>query len=416
MNIPLSMCRRTADASGVGSRFGFALLAGALLLVPSPAAGQERIAILTEPGTPVVATEILLSVGPADEPADKAGIAYLASRSLVAPIQPALDSLGARIAVTPQKDALSFSVIAAPDAWEEATRIVLAALFQDPPQNAAVTRERRQIVAELRGRAANPADAATREMDRAFFGAAHPWGRPTVGTSQSLERVDFADVQGFLRDHFTLDRAFAAVVGPVEESQARRHLLSMMGTTFPSPVEVVPHTPVSRPVFREYNSITTWVSASFRIPENADHEALRMVTHLAADDLSFSPAQRSVYNVWTDVVHRIGGGEIRLQVVIPPEESDLWSGRVQAAINTLENRTLPDDVFEGHLRRFYGERLMTLISPEARAHEAARRLYAGGSVAGLIPDFEGMTQARVRAAARSLDAPTVVLLGPLLED
>jgi hypothetical protein len=34
-----------------------------------------------------------------------------------------LDSLGAHLALQVQKDALSFTLIAAPDVWEEATRL-----------------------------------------------------------------------------------------------------------------------------------------------------------------------------------------------------------------------------------------------------------------------------------------------------
>jgi predicted Zn-dependent peptidase len=381
-----------------------------------PGAAQQRFAVLSEPGTPVVATEILVSTGPADEAGDRAGLAYLSARSLIAPLRPALDSLGARIGLVPEKDALSFSVIAAPDAWEEATRILATALFQDPPASAAVQRERREIITELRGRAANPGDAATRELDRAFFGASHPWGRPTVGTPQSVERLDFNDVAAFLRENFTPDRAYAVVVGPVDEIAARAHLISLMGSALPTPAEEIPYTSSALPVRREYNSITTWVSASFRVPEGGDLEALRFVAYLAADDLSFSPTQRSVFNVSMQMTHRVGGGEIRLQVVIPPEETDLWADRVHAAIRRLETQPLPEDLFDSHVRRYYGEQLMELIAPEARAHRAARQLLTSGRVVALLPNIEGMTQDRVRAAARSLDYPTIVLLGPTVGD
>jgi len=410
---PRDPLRRRSRAS---SRLSTGLFASLLLVLKASTLGaQERILILPEPGTPVVATAILLSVGPANEGTDRAGLVYLAARSVVAGIRPSLDSLGARISVTPQKDATSFTVIAAPDAWEEASRILLVALFQDPPRSAAVQRERTEIIAELRGRAANPADAATREMDRAFFGAAHPWGRPTVGTPQSMERLAFTDVAAFVREHFTADRAYAAVVGPVGDAAARNHLRTILGSTIASPVEVIPYSPSVLPVRREYNSITTWVTANFQIPEGGDEDALRLVAYLAAEELSFSPTQRSVYNVSGEMVQRVGGGEIRLQVVIPPEEAGEWAQRVPDAVTRLATVPLLDDVFATHLRRFYGERLMKLISPEERAHEAARGLFVRGPVLSLLPDLEQMTQDRLRNAARSLAPPTVVMLGPIFD-
>src|SRR5690606_28947082 len=322
-----------------------ALAASFTLASRAPGQSPERIAVLSEPGTPVVAAEFLLSVGPADEEARLAGLAYLSAHTIVAPLRPAFDSLGVQLSVTGHKGALSFSLIAAPDAWEEASAILLEALFRNPPDSLSLTTERRRIVRELTGRLSNPADAATRDLDSAFFGADHPWGRPTVGTAQTLERISLAHVDTFLRVNLPPDRAFAAVAGPVEASAVRAHLVPLLGATFPAPIQMVPFESAERTVRREYNSITSWVSASFSFPETGDEEALRFVSFLAADALSFSPSQREVYNVWNEVVPRVGGGEIRIFVVVPPEEAEEWAERVIDAIDRLTSESMHEDVF-----------------------------------------------------------------------
>ncbi|MEX2581684.1 MAG: hypothetical protein WD766_00285 [Gemmatimonadota bacterium] len=391
------------------------LVAGGVGVAPAGSA-QTRIAVLMEPGTPVVATEILLSVGPADEENGQAGLANLAARSVVAPLLPVLDSLGAHLTVLPQKDALSVSVVSAPDVWMEATRLLLEALFREPADSVLTMRERGSIASELRGRSANPADVAMQEIDRAFFGTEHPWGRSTVGTPETVERLSFRAVDEFLRDNFTPDRAFASVVGPVEAPAALAHLQPLLGSTFPAPVELISFQPLRSPVRREYDSITTWIGASFLFSETADEEAVRFLAYLATADLSFSPMQRSVYNVESEVVRRIGGGEVRLQIVIPPEETEEWEERVTDVVARLVERPMPDDVFDAHLRRYEGERLMTLIAPEDRAHAAARQLLLEGSQQQIVPDLTRMTQARVRAAAAALRDPTVVVLGPTLDN
>ena len=392
-------------------------LVGLLLgLGASQAAAQSRVAVLSEPGTPVVATEILLAVGPADEEDDLAGLAFLAARTVVAPILPVLDSLGAHLTVTPQKDALSFSIVSAPDAWQESTELLAEVLFNDPPSTSAMEREREAIVRELEGRTANPADAATRAMDRAFFGSSHPWGRPTIGTPESVRRINFADLGEFLRNNFTPGRAFAATSGPVEPASATAHLQPLLGTRSAAPVELIPFRPAERPVRIEYNSITTWVGASFRFPETADEDVMRFIAFLAARELAPSPAQRSVYNVESEVVTRVGGGEIRLQVVVPPEEAEDWEERMTDVIADLLATPLPEDVYAGLLRRFRGERLMELASPEERAHAAARQLLIQGEVGELAPSIDGLTAQVVREAAASLGPPTVVVLGPTLEN
>jgi zinc protease len=279
-----------------------------------------------------------------------------------------------------------------------------------------VRRERQAIVAELRGRASNPADAAILDMDRAFFGAQHPWGRPTVGTPQTLERITLRNVDDFLRDHFTPERTLAAVAGPVEEGQVRAHLIPLLGSGPPAAVELTSFRPAERPVTQDYNSITTWVSASFRFPETGDEEALRFVAYLVTDQLSFSASQRSVFNVWSEVVPRVGAGELRLQVVVPPREAQAWARRLSEVVPALAADPMLEDVFAGHLRRYNGERVMKLLSPEDRAHAAVRQLLVNGRFTSLLPDLDEMTQERMRAAARSLSRPTVVLLGPTLDN
>jgi predicted Zn-dependent peptidase len=392
------------------------VLSGFLALTSAtPGDAQERLVVLTEPGTPIIATDILLTVGPIDEGDDRAGLAHLAARSIVAQITPSLDSLGARASVTTLKDGLSLSITAAPDVWEEATRLALVATFRESPDSATVARERQAIVTELRGRLANPADVATYQLDRAFYGENHPWGRPSVGTPETVERLTSRQVEVFLADHFTPDRAYAAVVGPVEESEARAHLRPFLGTVVPAPVQVVPFESEVLPVRTPYNSITTWVSASYRFRETADEEAVRFVIYLTADALSFSPAQRSVYNVWSEVRPRVGGGEARLQIVVPPEEATDWADRLQEFVVSLTTTEMHEDVFAAHLRRYRGERVMELIAPEDRARAATHQLQVRGRYLGIIPDLDEMTPQRVRAAAAALGRPTLVILGPTLD-
>src|SRR6185436_14684019 len=71
----------------------------AAVLLPASLAGraaaQDRIFVRPEAGTPVVAVQVLVGVGPADEPAAQAGISYLAARAVVEPTRATLDSLGA---------------------------------------------------------------------------------------------------------------------------------------------------------------------------------------------------------------------------------------------------------------------------------------------------------------------------------
>jgi predicted Zn-dependent peptidase len=399
-----------------GGSLAMTLVLGLAAVHPRIATAQERITILPEAGTPVVATEVLVAAGPADEPEGKGGLSYLAARAVTTPILPVLDSLGARLSVIPQKDAVSFTLTAAPDVWEEATRTLLVSLFRDPPRSETVLKERDAVRAELLSRQSNPADAANREADAALYGRAHPWGRPTVGTPTSVAGLTVQDVDGFLKSSFTSDRAVVAVVGPVDPQTAREFLRDFVNPTGRLTADVPPIQPEGSPVRRDYNSITTWTSVSYRFPSVTDVEALRFLAQLALDELEFSPLRRSVFNARAEIDARLVAGELRFQVVTPPEEAEDWAARILDVVEEVAHESMLEDRFEARMRRYRGERLYALAEPEERARELARDLLIRGEASGLVAGLEGMTLERLRAAVAQLSAPIVLFLGPFQDE
>jgi len=400
------MSARTLATLRSGS---FALLV--LGVLAGRAAAQERVFVRPEPGTPVVAVQVVVGVGPADEPAAQAGISYLAARSVVEPSRAAFDSLGAHLDVDQQKDAIAFTLTAAPDAWAEATRLLMVSLFRDPVDSASVVRQRAAIVRELTAREASPADALERERARAVYGAEHPWGRPAVGTATSVRAVRVSQVDAFLRQNFTPERSVVAVVGPVDEAEARDALAPHMPAGELRADSVPPPQPADSTVDAEYNSITTWVSATWRFGPDSDVEALRMLAQLALDRVSFGPSRRSVYNSRAEVVRYAGGGELRLTLVVPPREAAQWAVQLREAVGGYAAEPLSPAVFQDRLRRFRGERLMELDLPEQRAAAMARSALLGDRTATLV-DFTRLTPERLRDAAGGLQPPIIVYLGP----
>lgn len=386
----------------------------ALALAAAPAAAQERVIVRAEPGTPVVAAEVLIAVGPADEEEGKEGITYLTARAVTAPILPVLDSLAAELDVEQHKDAVSFTITAAPDNWQEAMRTLLVALFRDPVDSVATVRQRTATVAELTAREASPADALARELDAAVFGEKHPWGRPAVGTARTVGRIAVREVDAFLRTGFTADRALVAIVGPVDRNAGR----AVEAFLDPGPLraqEIDAPAPVEAPVRQQYEAITAWVAAVYPFGEDADEEALRMLARLALENVSFGPLRPQVYDARAEVVRHAGGGELRLQLVVPPREAEEWAGRLSDAVGQFARAPLDEPVFAERLRRYRGERLLELEMPEARARALARAALVGGSTARLA-DLDGLTRERLHRAARGLPDPVVVFLGPFEEE
>ena len=392
------------------------LLALAVPAAATSAAAQDRLVVHTEAGTPVIATEILIATGPADETADRAGVAHLAARAVTRPIRATLDSLEAHLAVTSHKDAVGFTLIAAPDAWQEAVRVLMVAMFRDPVEAASVVAERESIEAELLGRRDNPADAAVQAADAAVFGELHPWGRLAVGSAGTVRRLTHAQVDEFLRSNFRPERAYAAVVGPVELSSALRQIEPYIRADSVATSTVPPPRPEPSPFRRDYNSVTTWVTASFPFASGADVEALRMLAHIVGDELSFGPTRMSVYDSRSQVVERIGGGEVRFTVVVPPEEAEAWAERITALAEDILEAPSVEEGWTSRLRRSRGERLHALAAPEERAAALARALLVAGAAGEPLPHIEDLSVDRLRRAASALGDPTLVFLGPFLDD
>ena len=390
---------------------------------PADAAGADtlrlaedvppRVLTITESGTAVVATEVLVMAGLAAEPEGTSGLAHLAGRSIVRPLEPALDSLGSRLAVTPGKDALAFTLIAAPDAWEESVRLLMHALFRDGVDDADVAAARRQILAELGARENNPADVARQHVEEAVFGSDHPWSRATAGYTHTVRDLGPRDVDAFLRSNFLPERSAVAVVGPIREERVRDALSEMFGRDEPLlRPEVSAPEPIESPLEIDYNTITTWVSASYLAPASLDPEAVRFLAAVLAEDFSFDPRRRSVYNAHSEVHLRQLGTELRLQLVVPPQEARDWAERVEARVATLASGPMDALDFRARLRRYRGERLRSLALPEARAGEAARALLVGAPLPRWTEAETDLTPARLQAAAAALSDATLVLVGP----
>jgi hypothetical protein len=201
------------------------------------------------------------------------------------------------------------------------------------------------------------------------------------------------------------------VVGPVDVDEALGVLRPHMPEGELRADSVPAAAPAAEPVSADYNSITTWVSATWRFGADSDVESLRLLAKLALDRVSFGPSRRSVYNSRAEVVQYAGGGEVRLTVVVPPREARAWAERLREAVGGYAAEPLAANVFAERLRRYRGLRLLELDLPEARAGAMARAALLGDRGATLA-DFTRLTAERLQGAARSLEPAIIVFLGP----
>jgi len=373
----------------------------------------ERVRVVPESGTPVIASEIFVAVDAVGDTLHVPGIAHLSARAIIAPIQEELVARGGRVEIGVDKGGARFTLVAAPDLWHEAMRQLIVALFRDPPEDAAVRAERASIANELRVREPNPTDVVTRITDQVVFGDDHPWGTPTAGIAELVERLTTDEVDTYLRTHFLPERALVAVVGPVAPDEIRSFLRPFLGENGRLRTEVETFEPEEDPVRAEYPFITTWITASYLLPPEADFEAIRLMAAMITDRFDFGPRSREVYNIRGQVRTFGHGGELRLEIVVPPEHADSWEDRLVTAVRDLGRNVLSPTDFQRAYRQYRGRRLFELLLPEERAaaHIASLRLLHASGVSG-DPLPAEISAERLREAVGALPDPVRVQVGP----
>jgi zinc protease len=172
--------------------------------------------------TPVVAVALAYRAGARDEASSHAGVAHFLEHMMFkgspgygpGEIDRLTRVLGGSNNAFTSHDATVYHFTFASDRWRQALEIEadrMAALTLDPAE---VDSERRVILEELAMYESEPWDALEMRVVADFFGA-HPYGRPVLGTRDSLRAIDGAVLADFHGRYYRPANAVLAVVGDV---------------------------------------------------------------------------------------------------------------------------------------------------------------------------------------------------------
>ena len=182
-----------------------------------------RLAVYELPNAPRVSLGVSWLAGSMDDPKGKEGLAHL------------VEHLAFRRRVTGgtvwqrlQGDGVAFNAFTIHDATvyfetgkPEQLRSLLTLELQrvkDPLLGVTAAEfetEREVVVSELRERRqAAPERDAHEALEARLFGAGHPYGRSVGGTEESVRRITWPDVQGFVERLYRPERAILTIIGP----------------------------------------------------------------------------------------------------------------------------------------------------------------------------------------------------------
>ncbi|MGE5236748.1 MAG: M16 family metallopeptidase [Acidobacteriota bacterium] len=188
--------------------------------------------------------------GSAHEPRDLAGITHLlehvllrrcADRSPEA-IAELIDSLGGAVDAFTSRESCAITAHVPADRLDEATSLVLDALFQPRFLAPDIELEQHVVDAEFDLVQDSPSEVTAEKALLACWGD-HPLARPVLGQRRVVEALSPAELARFHRERFSLDRLVMVAVGPVTAHELEQRLSGLPQARWAD-------APLSAPVWR----------------------------------------------------------------------------------------------------------------------------------------------------------------------
>jgi zinc protease len=199
-------------------------------------ANGMRLIVHSIPNAPVLSVVTLVQGGQVLEPANQAGVSVLTSRLLASGTtnltkdqwDRVLESraitthhelrLGDRSNVARNvhyRDGGHFALQGTPDQWTTLLSLAGEALYRPRFSTKEVQRQRQLLLSEIDGLVENNLEFIKQE----FYGLAypdHPYGRPTIGTRQTVETLEIQAIERFHRRAYVPANTIVTVVGTVD--------------------------------------------------------------------------------------------------------------------------------------------------------------------------------------------------------
>jgi zinc protease len=177
---------------------------------------------------PVVAIQVWMRVGSADELPDEAGLAHLHEHMLFkgtqrrgpGEIARSIEAAGGEINAWTSFDQTVYHVVLASRFFATGMDVLADAVTSAAFDKDELAREIEVVCEEIK----RSEDSPTRKLSRGLFASAfakHPYGKPVIGTEQSVRSFTRDGILRFYRRWYAPENALVVVVGDVNESQAR---------------------------------------------------------------------------------------------------------------------------------------------------------------------------------------------------
>lgn len=177
---------------------------------------------------PKVAASFVVRGGVIDDPADLEGLATMTIRTIdlgaagrsALEIEDRLGDLGTGLSGNAMRESMTLSLDVLSRNLAPALEILADVVIRPDFPQSEVDREKNRQIDTLMQQMNDPSAVAARVRSIVGFGRNHPYGKPSVGTFESIPRMTSSDLQMFHARSFTPERAALVFAGDIDLDEA----------------------------------------------------------------------------------------------------------------------------------------------------------------------------------------------------
>jgi len=117
------------------------------------------------------------------------------------------------------RSGMTLRTLSSAEEREQALDILARVLQQPLFSEEVLAREKARVIAGLKEAETKPDSIAAKAFNKAVFGA-HPYGLPTAGEVDSVEKIQRTDLEEFYRSRYSAKAAVVAIMGDVTRAEA----------------------------------------------------------------------------------------------------------------------------------------------------------------------------------------------------
>lgn len=332
-----------------------------------------RLIVQDHRASDIVAIYLFVGVGTRHETADQLGYAHFQEHMLFkgtdkfgpGHVDRVVEGVGGRSNAVTSFDYTTFYLILPTEATATGVQLLADMAFRSTFAPDEIAREREVIFEEAHIEQDNPKTAIVRQLYGMVF-AGHPYGRPVLGTRETMMAATQERLRAFNRRYYTPENMTLVVAGPVEASAVRTMVdrsFGQMGTTGYRPIPLSPPRRLGGTARRttERPEQQAHLALGWQAPRSDDPngDALDLVTTILAGTESSRLArrlrdeERLVSSVTMSYAALVGGGIASLRADLEAKDVDRVEqivleeiAKIQESGPTEEERRLAVTKFE----------------------------------------------------------------------